>query len=638
MASPAQFLEQMSAARQGQRFQKSEEQRVAQRNAQAAVLEQALQNPNTSPEDRHALLTQHAALFQPQEAPDLFQRLAGLIHGQQSQPAAEVATATQQAPAETAQPMAPPAPVLRDPLGVPYSDPQQAAAAQAPVHPFQTDHPVLNRFREGLDALQGHLRGFAQPVATPPVNPAADDVLARTYRSQAGIQKDAAQLAAQNALNLEAERRKRYLLTATPENKFLNQGASDAGYNSFAEAPPEVQTDLLKKYKVANVGPKLTTAIVIDPDSSTGYSKVSSNQFTGEVTSTIPGITPPRGFVPTQRATRSTDQYGNITTSVTSTTPQVPGLNGAPVSSKAPKAPVNVIVPPNPNVRPGAAQSAAQAAGEQAAQGGLDEVNAQIQANKGKAGAPSRKVAAAKAAPVSSAAPSLSSKTLDANGQIPADGANSQVREFAQQLIDDRDVDKIPAKARAAAASLAREYGWSQGKFTPAEQGRMLTANKFLDSLASSRGLSVLDNPTSRLKIASVLEQHPSGMLGQGAQILSAMNLSPEEQQFINDYNAALGTVQGLTSITRSGRPIEAAVTRLKAELPNVLKSANSADAKNKIQLLQREVQLGLEKNSLKGFGTSQSATSTSSTPPPRPGYTLRDGPKGYGYYKDGVR
>lgn len=205
-------------------FQRQEEQRVSARNAQAAVLENALNNPDANPEDRKAILAQHAALFQPHEAPDLFARLSRLIHGQQ-QKAAAGATAQ---PTSSAAPVAPqiaptytnelgdtvahstddtgavtpPSSLPTDSLGIPISDPNVAVGHSAPLHPMATSHPVLDRLHEGLAALGNHLKGFAQPVAPAQVDPNAADVVARNYQSPVAVQRKTAELTAEHAQDL----------------------------------------------------------------------------------------------------------------------------------------------------------------------------------------------------------------------------------------------------------------------------------------------------------------------------------------------------------------------------------------------------------------------------------------------------
>lgn len=159
MASPASFLESQSADRLEQRDKQQEQARVTNRDAQAAVLENALNNPDTPAGDRAKLLQAHAALYQPHEAPDLFKRLSGLIHGQKAAPA----------------------PVVVAP-------PQPAPQPATPLHPFATSHPVLDGFKDKLAALDNHLKGFAQPVAKTPQEDVSG-IVARNFASPETIKR-----------------------------------------------------------------------------------------------------------------------------------------------------------------------------------------------------------------------------------------------------------------------------------------------------------------------------------------------------------------------------------------------------------------------------------------------------------------
>jgi hypothetical protein len=631
-ASGFNALAQAGAANAQRQAQYNEAQRVAGRDQYVALQKNVLDNPNNDPNDpalndikdptakqtevarrvaaRQQATQNIASAYQPHEGGSLVKVLSGLIHGAPAPPNPAIAVASQP-PTPPADPnvsaSTPPTPVVKDMLGIPISDPAVAAAHQEPMHPMAPSHPILDRFNEGLDALGSHLKAAA--AGAHPAQPAYDTSnLAAGYASPISTARETATLQSQHAIALEAERRKRAILTMTPENKFLNQYASDNGAESFADLPSDQQAEGLAAYKKANLGPKLTTAIVIDPDSSTGYSKVSMNQLTGEVGSTIPGVTPPRGFIPTQRASRSTDQYGNVTTSVATVTPQVPGGNappiggnaaprkGQPVSSAAPTAPIIPgQTPTPPNVIPSAPDLAA--------------INAGIQANKGKAGAPSRKVAAVESPtqPVSNAAPK-GPAILDANDQIPASAApNDQVRQFAQDLLDDRDVAQIPAKARAAAEQVARQFGWSQGAFTPREQRAINLTSDFLNKFADSPSLKVLDDPILRAEAVSALHQ-ASGLVGQQLQAFTSRIEDPRVAEFVRLYNSNVNNVTGASSTIRPGRPTEALVRRLGTELPTVLQAKDSTDAKARIGLLQDAIKDAQKSSRLKGVSPSSSA------------------------------
>lgn len=266
----------LGAQKAQRQAQFAEANRIAGRNSQAAIIENALNNPDTSPTDRAALLQQHSALFQPHEAPDLFKRLSGLIHGQQPAAAATQPTssAAPTGPAETNGPQlpdgsaSPPAPVVNDALGIPISDPAVAAAHQQPMHPMATNHPILDRFREGLDALGNHLKGFVQPTApNPQTAQANNDVLARSYASPISVQRQTAELAAQHAqelaqtkgeLNIEGRR-----VTAggsSAQARYIRAVAQEKGKEPGDLTPEEMQ-QAIEEYGQANRRPQT----IVDP-------------------------------------------------------------------------------------------------------------------------------------------------------------------------------------------------------------------------------------------------------------------------------------------------------------------------------------------------------------------------------------
>jgi hypothetical protein len=170
------------------------------------------------------------------------------------------------------------------------------------------------------------------------------------------------------------------------------------------------------------------------------------------------------------------------------------------------------------------------------------------------------------------------------------------VIELANELLDGRDAKDLPMKARAAAESMARQYGWEQGALTPKEKILVAEAGAKLNQLVKGDSLGVLDSFKSRAKIAEVLgSSEKEGVIGRTMSAAMAGQLTPQEQEFIRLYNAAIGTITGLTPITRGGRPSEASVQRLIAEMPNVLQSGSSTDAKARIQQLLNEVQLATQ-------------------------------------------
>lgn len=574
------------------------QQRVAGRNAQAALIENALNNPDTAPADRAALLQQHAALFQPHEAPDLFKRLSGLIHGQQPAPTAAVDP--------NAAPVAPPQPLPKDLLGIPITDPTVAAAHAEPMHPMATSHPILDRFNEGLDALGNHLKGFAQPTAPPTAAAkAADaDVLARNYVSPTTVARETLEQRAQAAQELAATKGQYGITQAEVRGGAVRgvaghplalasaQNLADNGEIFIdkntgkpldlddvqtavpgAQLTPYYQGARLLGYEVSDQNGHIITADNVKKVVGLGGKALPGADVLGAAT------------VPKDVSSRSSDQYGNVTTTQRRTAPETPAQ---PVSNAAPTIPGQP--PPSPNVIPGAPELAA--------------INAGIQANKGKAGAPSRK-AAGGTQPISSAAP-RGPAILDANDQIPASAAaNPQVRQFAQDLLDDRDVAQIPAKARAAAEQVARQFGWSQGAFTPREQRAINLTGDFLDQFAKSPSLKVLDDPFLRGEVVTALH-HADGLAGQQLQSFLTHIENPAVAEFVRLYNANVNNVTGASSTIRPGRPTEALVKRLGTELPTVLQAKDSADAKARIKLLQNAITDAQKSSRLKSVGGGQ--------------------------------
>ena len=173
---------------------------------------------------------------------------------------------------------------------------------------------------------------------------------------------------------------------------------------------------------------------------------------------------------------------------------------------------------------------------------------------------------------------------------------------------------------------MASQYGWGgQGAFTPREKVGFQTATTFLQQLKGEKPdgtplpegspLGVLDSYVSREKIARAMKDPKDmGLMDR----IAAYNLDPAEARFLRLYNSTLGTVQGLSSITRpgGGRGTEAAVNRLKTELPNVLQSSSSADAKERIDQLLMEANTALTTNP-STVGKGKKGPVSSAAPPP---------------------
>ncbi len=461
-----------------------------------------------------------------------------------------------------------------------------------PMAPVPANHP-LHAITAGIktlgEGLKNHAQAFAHPDIKKPDHSELINNIASSYADPQQLQFERNQkLWEQRGLTAEevARIRSQYNLLNTPEKARLDSGAKSMGYDNFPTAPPDVQDTLLRQYKTATRAP--TKNIVVDPSSPTGYSAAEWDTGTGQAVSYFPGVLPPRGFVPTHRATTSVDAFGTVTHSVSDISPDFSksGSPAAPVSSAAPSVPSSATAPK--------------------AASPLATVNAQIAA--GNATSPKLN----KGKPVSAAAPAMPTGTLpplDSDGHIPEGVGNDLARQYANNLLDGMAAKDIPnPRARAAAEAMAGRYGWSQGAFLPREKVQFQVATDFLKQLQDSKSLSVLDSYVSREKLAHALEA--SGPKGGMLDRLAAYNLNGQEAEFLRLYNAALGTVQGLASITRSGKSTEAAVNRLKTELPNVLQSPSSDDARKRIDQLLKEANIALGTNPMNvGKGGTQKFT-----------------------------
>jgi hypothetical protein len=327
----------------------------------------------------------------------------------------------------------------------------------------------------------------------------------------------------------------------------------------------------------------LKETIVPDPESPTGYSKIAYDPSSGVEKSRQKNVVPPRGFIPTLSVT--TDQFNNRI--VTQRTPQLPGTGNVP-SQAAPSAAPTPTAPP------------------QGAPPAQSRPFAPPQLGRPKPQAPAQ----------TPARPQAQSPTLDEQGHIPIrPGMNPQVVEFANRLLEGADTKDLPSKAQANAEALARQYGWQgQGAMTPKDKILINEAGAKLQQLFNSNSLAVLDRGVaSRMKIAQALKSaDKQSIVGTGLTALATTNLDPQEQEFIRLYNAAVGTIAGLGPITRGNRQTEANIHRLMAEMPNVLQSASSADAKQRIQQLLQEIEVAQQTT-----GTTKLGETMGSTPPP---------------------
>jgi hypothetical protein len=284
--------------------------------------------------------------------------------------------------------------------------------------------------------------------------------------------------------------------------------------------------------------------------------------------------------------TKTTDPATGQTT-VSTRTPQVPGIAGRPGGATLPPAPGGATTP---SVGP---------APKSAKQGGV--------------------AGAAKPAAV----PIAAMPALDESGHIPATVvATPQVLEGANQLLDGKDVKDIPAKTKELSASLARKYGWEQGKFTPREQGALRNATQFIDDMLSDPAtFSVLDNTVSRVKLNRVLAgSEKQGLTASTVSTIASSFMTDEEAKFVRQYNIITQTLAGIAPAIRGSgnKTTEAAIHRLLTDMPNPKTVQGAKDGIERLQLLKKEVARALAKGQ---FTEAQAAglSRQGMTPPPSP-------------------
>lgn len=217
----------------------------------------------------------------------------------------------------------------------------------------------------------------------------------------------------------------------------------------------------------------------------------------------------------------------------------------------------------------------------------------------------------------------VSPPALDEQGHIPSDykGASPQVIEGANQLLDGADKDKLPAKTRELSASMARKYGWEQGKFTPREQGALRNATQFIDDMLKDPSLfDVLDSSLGRLKLNQVLAgSEKQGAVGSTLTTLAAGKMSDKEADFVRKYNLIVQTISGIgPAIRGSGnKNTEAAIKRFLSDLPNPKTVQGAKDGIERLKLLKKEIHRALAK----GTFTQENMSSPKGLPkPPKAG------------------
>jgi hypothetical protein len=185
---------------------------------------------------------------------------------------------------------------------------------------------------------------------------------------------------------------------------------------------------------------------------------------------------------------------------------------------------------------------------------------------------------------------------------------NQAIREAANQLLDGVDLKDIslPQKDKAFAEAVARKYGWGRGPYLPRELKQMQNANQFLDQALNSKAfMRAIDSGFFRKfqTAESEKDASKSGLFDTAMHVLSVNHLTKDQQEYLTIRQALMGTVSGLSSVVRTGRPTEATINRLMQEIPDVMSSANSTMAKEKIAQIKKELKVAL----------------TQGVPPPQP-------------------
>lgn len=338
------------------------------------------------------------------------------------------------------------------------------------------------------------------------------------------------------------------------------------------------QDIVLKRFGVTParpLAPKVTTKLLRDPGSKTGYSWVSYDPISGSVYSEQKDAPPQRGLISSE--TVITDNLGNRTVSIR--TPLLPGgTQGSPTAKPEP----GPAATPTPSPRPSPAIPRLGAPG---ARGGVS------------------------ARPPAGSTLSIESAQalLDENGHIPpSPNINPQVLEAANELMDGKDIDKLPAKSRLLAGQLARKFGWSQGRFTPKEQVQLRVATGFIDRAMRDGSMKALDGSAlDKAKLLQIINtSEKQGLFGDASRFASSLlsgDLTEEQKEYLRTYNQLVGTIAGLSQLVRSGRATEATIERLKKELPNPIFAPTQADAIKSLKRLRDEIDLAMEKGTFEG-------------------------------------
>jgi hypothetical protein len=71
--------------------------------------------------------------------------------------------------------------------------------------------------------------------------------------------------------------------------------------------------------------------------------------------------------------------------------------------------------------------------------------------------------------------------------------------------------------------------------------------------------------------------------------------MTPQEKQYVYQLNRAVSAINALRSITGLPRSTQQLMDRYVLELPNPITTPSSKDARNQLQLIEREIQAAME-------------------------------------------
>lgn len=203
---------------------------------------------------------------------------------------------------------------------------------------------------------------------------------------------------------------------------------------------------------------------------------------------------------------------------------------------------------------------------------------------------------------------------VDADGHIPdADiqkrGLNKNLVQIANNLMDGTSIKDVNTHDRGAAEALAKQYGWGgQGMFSPRETLQIKEGASFLNKMANSPSLKVLDGGFfSNLPMTGAsTDPTKEGFFGRMGASMSAHAQSPQQQEFMRLYRQLDAMAIGLRSLVQSGRGTQKQTDLLISELPNPINTPSSKDAKERLKLVQQELDIAAKTGHLRGVEDMQ--------------------------------